>query len=159
MRLALAQAHRAAALGEVPVGAVLLDADGRVLAAGHNRTLTDHDPSAHAEIVVLRQAARALANHRLPGARLYVTLEPCVMCLGAAFHARLAEVVYAAPDPKTGACGGVVDLPAEPRLNHHTQVRGGVLAAEAGQLLRDFFRARRGAGPDDAHPSTPVELK
>ncbi|MBN9403595.1 MAG: tRNA adenosine(34) deaminase TadA [Burkholderiales bacterium] len=145
MALALEQARRAAELGEVPVGAVVLDAGGRLLAAGHNRTILDRDPTAHAEVVALRAAARRLDNYRLTGARLYVTLEPCAMCLGAMFHARLAEIVYGAPDPKTGACGGVVDLSVQPRLNHHARVRGGVGAQACGDLLRGFFRARREA--------------
>lgn len=145
MALALEQARRAAELGEVPVGAVVLDAAGRLLAAGHNRTILDRDPTAHAEVVALRAAARRLDNYRLTGARLYVTLEPCAMCLGAMFHARLAEIVYGAPDPKTGACGGVVDLSVQPRLNHHARVRGGVGAQVCGDLLRGFFRARREA--------------
>lgn len=145
MALALEQARRAAELGEVPVGAVVLDAGGRLLAAGHNRTILDRDPTAHAEVVALRAAARRLDNYRLTGARLYVTLEPCAMCLGAMFHARLAEIVYGAPDPKTGACGGVVDLSGQPRLNHHARVRGGVGAQACGDLLRGFFRARREA--------------
>jgi muramoyltetrapeptide carboxypeptidase len=145
MALALEQARQAADLGEVPVGAVVLDADGRLLASGHNRTILDRDPTAHAEVVALRAAARRLDNYRLTGARLYVTLEPCAMCLGAMFHARLAEIVYGAPDPKTGACGGVVDLSVQPRLNHHARVRGGVRAQACGDLLRGFFRARREA--------------
>jgi len=145
MALALEQARLAAELGEVPVGAVVLDAAGRLLAAGHNRTILDRDPTAHAEVVALRAAARRLDNYRLTGARLYVTLEPCAMCLGAMFHARLAEIVYGAPDPKTGACGGVVDLSVQPRLNHHARVRGGVGAQACGDLLRGFFRARREA--------------
>ena len=107
MRLALEQAAQARALGEVPVGAVLLDAKGRVLATGFNRTIADHDPTAHAEIVALRAAARTAQNYRLPGATLYVTLEPCAMCLGAMLHARVGRIVFAAADPKTGACGGV----------------------------------------------------
>jgi len=143
MRLALAQARQAAALGEVPVGAVILDAQGRLLAMGHNRTILDHDPTAHAEVVALRAAAGRLSNYRLTGARLYVTLEPCAMCLGAMFHARLAEIVYGAADPKTGACGGAVDLAGQSHLNHHAHVRGGVWAAACGDALREFFRARR----------------
>ncbi|MBV2182855.1 MAG: tRNA adenosine(34) deaminase TadA [Castellaniella sp.] len=143
MALALEQARLAAGLDEVPVGAVVLDARGRVLATGHNRTILDRDPTAHAEIVALRAAARRLDNYRLTGARLYVTLEPCAMCLGAMFHARLTEIVYGAPDPKTGACGGVVDLSSQTRLNHHATVRGGIRAEEGGALLRAFFRARR----------------
>lgn len=145
MALALDLARRAASLGEVPVGAVVLDAAGHLLATGHNRTILDRDPTAHAEVVALRAAARSLDNYRLTGARLYVTLEPCAMCLGAMFHARLAEIVYGAPDPKTGACGGVVDLSVQPRLNHHARVRGGVRAQACGDLLRDFFRGRREA--------------
>jgi muramoyltetrapeptide carboxypeptidase len=145
MDLALGQARLAAELGEVPVGAVVLDAGGRLLAVGHNRTILDRDPTAHAEIVALRAAARSLDNYRLVGARLFVTLEPSALCLGAMFHARLADIVYGADDPKTGACGGVVDLARQPRLNHHATVRGGVLADACGDLLRVFFRARRQA--------------
>ena len=144
MRLALDQARLAREQGEVPVGAVVLDAQQACIAQGYNRTITDSDPTAHAEIVALRLAAARQGNYRLPGATVYVTLEPCAMCLGAMLHARIARVVYGAPDPKTGACGGVIDLAAEPRLNHHTQVTGGVLADECGELLRQFFRLRRG---------------
>jgi muramoyltetrapeptide carboxypeptidase len=147
MALALEQARQAAGLGEVPVGAVVLDHQGRLLAVGHNRTIVDHDPTAHAEVVALRAAALGQSNHRLTGARLYVTLEPCAMCLGAMFHARVAEIIYGAPDPKTGACGGAVDLAQQPRLNHHARVRAGVLAPACGELLRAFFRARRRAAP------------
>lgn len=148
MALALDQARQAAGLGEVPVGAVVLDEDGRLLAAGHNRTILDRDPTAHAEIVALRAAARRLDNYRLGGARLFVTLEPCAMCLGAMFHARLADIVYGAADPKTGACGGVVDLTRQARLNHHATVRGGLCADTCGELLRAFFRTRRQAARD-----------
>ena len=144
MRLALDQARLAREQGEVPVGAVVLDAQQACIAQGYNRTITDSDPTAHAEIVALRLAAARQGNYRLPGATVYVTLEPCAMCLGAMLHARIARVVYGAPDPKTGACGGVIDLAAEPRLNPHTQVTGGVLADECGELLRQFFRLRRG---------------
>ena len=144
MRLALAQAVQARELGEVPVGAVLLDADGQLLATGFNRTLVDHDPTAHAEIVALRAAARAAQNYRLPGATLYVTLEPCAMCLGALLHARVGRIVFAAADPKTGACGSVVNLLEHATLNHQTTAVSGVLAEECGQYLRDFFRDRRG---------------
>ncbi len=143
MRLAFDQAERAGELGEVPVGAVVVSAQGEVIAQGHNRTITDADPTAHAEIVALRMASRASANYRLPGASLYVTLEPCVMCMGAILHARLARVVFGAIDPKTGACGSVVDVGAIAQLNHHTAVSGGVLAEPCGHLLRQFFRARR----------------
>lgn len=143
MRLAIEQAVLAHAAGEVPVGAVVLDAEGTLIAEGFNRTLTDHDPSGHAEIVALRLAAAAMANHRLPGASLFVTLEPCAMCIGAMLHARLARVVYGAADPKTGACGGVLKLQDNPQLNHQTTVIGGVLADECSELLRQFFRERR----------------
>ena len=144
MRLALAQAVQAKELGEVPVGAVLLDADGQLLASGFNRTIVDHDPTAHAEIVALRAAARAVQNYRLPGATLYDTLEPCAMCLGAMLHARIGRIVFATADPKTGACGGVVNLLEHATLNHQTTAVSGVLAEECGQYLRDFFRDRRG---------------
>ncbi len=143
MRLALAEAEAAIAVGEVPVGAVVVDADGQVLGTGYNRTIIDHDPTAHAEVVALRAAARRLGNYRLPGLSLYVTLEPCVMCMGAMLHARLARVCYGATDPKTGACGSVLDVGAVAQLNHHTTVHGGVLAQTCGDLLRSFFRARR----------------
>jgi len=143
MRLALAQAEAAIAVGEVPVGAVLVDGEGQVLGTGYNRTIIDHDPTAHAEVVALRAAARHLANYRLPGLSLYVTLEPCVMCMGAMLHARLARVCYGATDPKTGACGSVLDVGAVPQLNHQTIFHGGILAEPCGDLLRGFFRARR----------------
>lgn len=142
MRLALAQAELAREAGEVPVGAVLV-LDGRALALGHNRPIALSDPTAHAEVMALRSAGQAAGNYRLPGSVLYVTLEPCAMCAMALLHARVSEVVYAATDPKTGAAGSVLDLFASPRLNHHTRVRGGVLAQEASLLLQQFFRARR----------------
>ncbi|HEY8609491.1 MAG TPA: tRNA adenosine(34) deaminase TadA [Noviherbaspirillum sp.] len=142
MRQAISQAGNAWALGEVPVGAVVVK-DGEVIATGFNQPIGTHDPTAHAEIMALRAAAEILGNYRLPGCALYVTLEPCAMCSGAMMHARLARVVYGAPDPKTGACGSVVDLFAQDRLNHHTTVQGGVLAAECGTLLKDFFAERR----------------
>ncbi|ALM86889.1 tRNA adenosine(34) deaminase TadA [Bordetella sp. N] len=143
MQLALEQAHAAIPVGEVPVGAVLVDAEGRVLGTGYNRTIIDHDPTAHAEVVALRAAARHLNNYRLPGLSLYVTLEPCVMCMGAMLHARLARVCFGATDPKTGACGSVLDVGAVPQLNHQTLFHGGILAEPCGDLLRSFFRARR----------------
>lgn len=143
MQLALAQAALAQQLGEVPVGAVLVDSQGELLATGFNRTIIDHDPTAHAEIVALRAGAKQVQNYRLPGASLYVTLEPCAMCLGAMFHARLARVVFGAPDPKTGVCGSVLNLALEKQLNHHTQVEGEVLAQECGDTLRQFFKERR----------------
>ncbi|MCZ2103490.1 MAG: tRNA adenosine(34) deaminase TadA [Burkholderiales bacterium] len=142
MRLALAEAEAAAHAGEVPVGAVLVH-EGRVLATGRNAPVAGHDPTAHAEIVALRAAAQQRGNYRLEDCTLYVTLEPCAMCSGALLHARLPRVVYGAPDPKTGAAGSVVDLFAQPLLNHHTQVQGGVLAQECGALLAAFFRTRR----------------
>jgi tRNA(adenine34) deaminase len=144
MQLALEQAQQAWALGEVPVGAIVVK-DGAVIAAGCNQPIGSHDPTAHAEIVALRAAAEKLGNYRLPGCELYVTLEPCAMCSGAMMHARLARVVYAAQDPKTGACGSVLDLFQEDRLNHHTEVVGGVMAEEASAMLRGFFAERRAA--------------
>lgn len=146
MRMALGEAQRAAEAGEVPVGAVVLDEERRVIAVGHNRVIMEHDPTAHAEVVALRRAAQAVGNYRLPGARLIVTLEPCAMCMGAMLHARLAQVVYGATDPKTGACGSVLGIHEHPRLNHQTNVRGGVLAEECSNQLRAFFRSRRGRG-------------
>ena len=148
MRLALDQALNAQLSGEVPVGAVitrLVDGVPQVLATGYNRPITTHDPTAHAEIVALRHAAQLVENYRLPGCTLYVTLEPCAMCAMALMHARLDRVVFAAADPKTGAAGSVVDLFAQPQLNHHTTVQGGLMAEQAGQLLRDFFAQRRAA--------------
>jgi tRNA(adenine34) deaminase len=143
MRLALAQANCASDLGEVPVGAVLVQA-GSVLATGCNRVIIDHDPSSHAEIVAMRAAGIANRNYRLPDTTLYVTLEPCAMCLAAMFHARIARVVYGASDAKTGACGGNIDL-RHLSINHHTTVEGGVLQAECSATLQAFFKARRTA--------------
>jgi tRNA(adenine34) deaminase len=144
MRQALDQAHNAWALGEVPVGAVLVR-DGTVIATGFNQPIGTHDPTAHAEIMALRAAASLLGNYRLPGCELYVTLEPCAMCAGAMMHARLSRVVFGAPDPKTGACGSVVNLFGEGKLNHHTEVVGGVLADNCASTLKDFFAERRAA--------------
>ncbi|NVD72416.1 tRNA adenosine(34) deaminase TadA [Duganella sp. BJB1802] len=144
MRQALEQAQHAWDLGEVPVGAVVVK-DGVVIARGYNQPIGRHDPTAHAEIVALRAAAEALGNYRLPGCELYVTLEPCVMCSGAMMHARLARVVYGATDPKTGACGSVVNLFEQEQLNHHTAIAGGVMADECGAMLKSFFAARRAA--------------
>lgn len=146
MGLALEQARQAAAAGEVPVGAVVVR-DGQLIASGRNAPIAGHDPTAHAEVLALREAARVLGNYRLDGCTLYVTLEPCAMCSGALLHARLARVVFGAPDPRTGAAGSVLDLFANTQLNHQTQVSSGVLAQACGQLLRDFFKPRR-VNPD-----------
>ncbi|QIL72698.1 tRNA adenosine(34) deaminase TadA [Diaphorobacter sp. HDW4B] len=154
MRLALALAQQAAQTGEVPVGAVLVK-DGRVIAEGRNAPIAQHDPTAHAEIAALRSAAQTLGNYRLDGCTLYVTLEPCPMCAGAMLHARLPRVVFGAADAKTGAAGSVVDLFAEPLLNHQTQIQGGVLADECGLALSEFFRQRRSEQKEEkrlAHP-------
>ena len=142
MRMALELAARAAAAGEVPVGAVVVK-DGEVIGRGYNRPITSNDPTAHAEIVALREAAAAAGNYRLPGCELFVTLEPCAMCVGAMVHARIARIVYGARDPKTGACGSIVDLPALAQWNHHGAFEGGLLEAECGALLKEFFAERR----------------
>lgn len=148
MRHALALAERAEREDdEIPVGALIVDADGNVVGEGWNRNIAESDPAAHAEIVAMREAGRALANHRLVGCTLYVTLEPCAMCAMAMVHARLARVVYAASDPKTGAAGSVFDLLADPRHNHRVEVVGGVLAEEAGSRLTNYFRRKRGKPP------------
>jgi len=139
----IAEARAAERDGEVPIGAILT-LNGEIVARGQNRVLRDHDPTAHAEIVALRAAARALANYRLPpGCTLYVTLEPCAMCAGAILHARVSRLVYAAPDPKAGACGSVLAVLNHPQLNHQVEVASGLLADEAGELLTAFFRSRR----------------
>ena len=142
MRLALDQALNAALVGEVPVGAVILR-DGQLIATGYNRPITTHDPTAHAEMVALRHAAELLENYRLPDCELFVTLEPCAMCAMALMHARFKRVVFGAWDPKTGSAGSVVDLFAQPQLNHHPTVQGGLLAEPCGDLLREFFARRR----------------
>ncbi len=142
MLAALDQAREAQAAGEVPVGAVVVK-DGKIIGTGFNAPISRHDPSAHAEMQALRAAATALGNYRLPGCELYVTLEPCAMCVGAMLHARIARLVFGAADPKTGACGSVLDLFSEPRLNHHATVTTGVMAEECGALLREFFAAKR----------------
>ena len=142
MQQALHLARRAEAKGEVPVGAVVV-LDDEMIGEGWNHPILGHDPTAHAEIMALRAAGQKLDNYRLVGSTLYVTLEPCVMCAGAIIHARVGRVVYAASDPKTGAAGSVFDILASPLHNHRPEVVGGVLAEEAGELLRDFFRARR----------------
>jgi len=148
MREALGLARQAAAAGEVPVGAVVVR-DGEIVGRGYNRPIASKDPSAHAEIIAMRDAAAHLDNYRLNGCELFVTLEPCVMCAGAVMHARIERVVFGAADPKTGACGSVVNLFAEPKLNHRTRVMGGVLSDAAADLLQEFFGARR-SGQTDA---------
>lgn len=174
MRQALDQAHNAWLVGEVPVGAVIVrqTPSGRqVIATGYNRPITNHDPTAHAEIVALRHAAQLLGNYRLPECEMYVTLEPCAMCAMALLHARLKRVVYGARDPKAGAAGSVIDVFGNAALNHHTVVEGGMLGDAAGQLLRSFFaerreqyRQRRGArvgapaGPDSIPAGESIEI-
>ncbi len=144
MKQAIDQARNAWTIGEVPVGAVLVK-DRQIIATGFNQPIGNHDPSAHAEMQAIRQAAQVLGNYRLPGCELFVTLEPCVMCAGVIMHSRISRVVYAATDPKTGAAGSVINLFDEPKLNHHTKVLGGVLANEASEVLRSFFAERRRA--------------
>ncbi|BAL25191.1 tRNA adenosine(34) deaminase TadA [Azoarcus sp. KH32C] len=143
MHAALEQARMAGSCDEVPVGAVVV-LDGEIVGRGFNQPIGRHDPTAHAEVMALRDAATRLGNYRLPGCELYVTLEPCAMCSGAIMHARIARVVFGARDPKTGVAGSVIDLFAESRLNHHADIAGGILADECGQLLSSFFAARRG---------------
>jgi tRNA(adenine34) deaminase len=147
MRAAIEQAELARAAGEVPVGAVLV-MDGEVVGRGFNQPISAHDPTAHAEVMALRDAGLHQANYRLPGSTLYVTLEPCVMCCGAIMHARVERVVFGARDPKTGAAGSVIDLFTEARLNHHAEVQGGLLAEECGTLLSNFFAERRAKAKD-----------
>jgi tRNA(adenine34) deaminase len=144
MRVALDLARQAAQAGEVPVGAVVVK-DGQIIGRGYNAPISRHDPSAHAEIAALRDAAQQIGNYRLVDCELFVTLEPCVMCVGAMFHARVGRVVFGARDPKTGAAGSIFNLFAETRLNHHARIHGGVLAEECGKVLSDFFAARRAA--------------
>jgi tRNA(adenine34) deaminase len=143
LRACIVEARAAERDGEVPIGAIIVH-NGEIVARGQNRVLRDHDPTAHAEIVALRAAARALENYRLAeGCTLYVTLEPCAMCAGAILHARVSRLVYAAPDPKAGACGSVLSVLNHPQLNHQVELSSGLLAEECGQLLTAFFRARR----------------
>jgi tRNA(adenine34) deaminase len=157
MLLAIAEARSAEAAGEVPVGAIVLGPDNKtILGRGQNRVLRDSDPTAHAEIVAMREAGRALSNYRLlspdGGCTLYVTLEPCAMCASAILHARIVRLVYAADDPKAGACGSVLEVLNHPRLNHRTQVQTGVLTEQCSRMLSDFFLARRGKKRVDPHP-------
>ena len=142
MERALALAGGGAAAGEVPVGAVIVQG-GEVIGEGHNQPIGTHDPSAHAEIIALRAAGKHLGAYRLPGTTLYVTLEPCSMCVGALIHARVERIVFAASDPKTGACGGAISLHEDPVHNHRLSVRGGLMAEPSSELLRGFFRMRR----------------
>ncbi len=142
MRQAIDAATEAGRAGEVPVGAIVVK-EGIVVGRGWNQPISGHDPTGHAEIRALRDAATRLGNYRLPGCELFVTLEPCVMCAGAIMHARISRLVFGAADPKTGACGSVINLFAEPRLNHHCSASGGLLAEECGALLSEFFTARR----------------
>jgi tRNA(adenine34) deaminase len=142
MQMAIEQAQLAAQSGEVPVGAILVRGD-QVIARAFNKPIANHDPSAHAEMLALREAALDQENYRIPGSTLYVTLEPCAMCSGAMLHARIDRVVYGAADPKTGAAGSVIDLFSSKQINHQTSVEGGIMSEECGQLLRDFFKGRR----------------
>jgi tRNA(adenine34) deaminase len=156
MRIALDQALNAQLAGEVPVGAVLM-LDGQIVATGYNRPITTHDPTAHAEIVALRHAAELRGNYRLPQCELFVTLEPCPMCAMALIHARIKRVVFGGFDPKTGAAGSVVDLFAQAKLNHHTRVVGGVMAAQSAALLRGFFAERRARRKQQGSAGTHAE--
>jgi tRNA(Arg) A34 adenosine deaminase TadA len=151
LRAAIAEAQAAEANGEVPVGAVVVHED-KIIGRGQNRVLRDSDPTAHAEIVALREAGLALKNYRLEDCTLYATLEPCAMCAGAILHARLSRLVYAAPDPKAGACGSVLSVMNHPQLNHKVEVTSNLLAEECGQMLTNFFLERRGKRPVTAHP-------
>jgi tRNA(adenine34) deaminase len=152
LRAAIAEAQAAEANGEVPVGAVVVH-ENKIIGRGQNRVLRDSDPTAHAEIVALREAGRALANYRLEDCTLYATLEPCAMCAGAILHARIARLVYAAPDPKAGACGSVLSVMNHPQLNHKVEVTSGLLADECGQMLTNFFIKRRGKNLLSPHPT------
>jgi len=151
LRVAIAEAQAAEANGEVPVGAVVVH-ENKIIGRGQNRVLRDSDPTAHAEIVALREAGLALKNYRLEDCTLYATLEPCAMCAGAILHARVARLVYAAPDPKAGACGSVLSVLNHPQLNHKVEVTSGLLSEECGQMLTNFFLERRGKKPVTAHP-------
>ena len=142
MRVALDLARQAWEVGEVPVGAVVVRGD-EIIGRGYNRPISAADPTAHAEVMAIRDAAQHIGNYRLTDCTLYVTLEPCTMCVGAIFHARITRLIYGAREPKTGACGSLIDLPADIRINHHLRIAGGVLAEEAGELLKKFFAQRR----------------
>jgi tRNA(adenine34) deaminase len=152
LHAAIAEARKAELAGEVPVGAVLI-LDGEIVGRGHNSVITTSDPTAHAEIVALRAAGLTLNNYRLERTTLYCTLEPCAMCAGAILHARVARLVYAAPDPKAGACGSVLSVMNHPQLNHRVDVVPGLLAQECGVMLTNFFRAKRGLAPSASNPA------
>lgn len=152
MQAAVAEARKGWMQGEVPVGAVVVK-DGQIVGRGFNQPISSHDPSAHAEIMALRDAAKNLRNYRLVDCTLYVSFEPCAMCAGAIFHARIGRVVYGAAEYKTGAAGSVVNLFAEPRLNFHARIEGGVMAEECGRLVSDFFAERRAQNADNASSS------
>jgi tRNA(adenine34) deaminase len=158
LRAAIAEAQSAEANGEVPVGAVVVH-ENKIIGRGQNRVLRDSDPTAHAEIVALREAGRVLANYRLEDCTLYATLEPCAMCAGAILHARISRLVYAAPDPKAGACGSVLSVMNHPQLNHKVEITSGLLAEECGQMLTNFFLQRRGKKLQNPHPTNAVEAK
>lgn len=143
LQCAISEAELAQAAGEVPVGAVVIGTAGQIIGRGQNRVIRDHDPTAHAEIVALREAGRALGNYRLEGCTLYVSLEPCAMCAGAMIHARIARLVFGAFDPKAGAVGSVLDVLNHPRLNHQMETTSGLLEQECGDILRRFFQSRR----------------
>jgi tRNA(adenine34) deaminase len=153
LRTAIAEAQAAEANGEVPVGAVVVH-ENKIIGRGQNRVLRDSDPTAHAEIVALREAGLALKNYRLQDCTLYATLEPCAMCAGAILHARIARLVYAAPDPKAGACGSVLSVMNHPQLNHKVEVDSGLLAEECGQMLTNFFLQRRGKKSQEPYPTS-----
>lgn len=155
MELALQQARLAPPIGEVPIGAVLVS-DNRVIAAAHNYREISQDPTAHAEIIIIRKAAEQLKTWRLTNTTLYVTLEPCPMCAGAIVQARITRLVFGAWDPKAGACGSILDIPSEPRFNHRVQVTGGLCKEESRELLQEFFRTKRGTASNQHRPSKPV---
>jgi tRNA(adenine34) deaminase len=156
MQLAIAEAHAAEAAGEVPIGAVVVH-ENKIIGRGQNRVLRDSDPTAHAEVVALRAAGLALKNYRLNHCTLYVTLEPCAMCAGAILHARIARLIYAAPDPKAGACGSVLSVINHPQLNHKVELTSGLLADECGPMLSNFFLQRRRKKSPSPHPTTADE--
>lgn len=156
MNLAVAEARKALDLNEVPVGAVIVDSQGQILGSGHNRPIMMNDPTSHAEIEALREACRRMGNYRLTGASLYVTIEPCIMCMGAVIHARISRLVYGAPDPRWGAAGTLYDLSQDNRLNHSLEVISGVCGQEAKNLIQGFFRNKRRDSGEYSHHRNPV---